>query len=246
MAWYLASTALQPRSSCGSIIGHGHWWTTALRLSATHPPPRWLLNLAHFLVSAAAGQPQSSLDTQPGTEIPQDYNVHNLPPSHGAPPLGGLPAPAEDLCDLPTAPHAAGFAGDSVADLPTPPGFGTAPAGASPDDLDDLPAPPRAAVQPAAGSSASMPAASAGPRFRPGSRVLWQGDGGEAEPGTVGKVDVSVSGARYKVALKSRILDVLDEELAPNISAGGRVVYVAAIGARPVGAMVVAMDPLSW
>uniref|UniRef100_A0A383WE14 Vta1/callose synthase N-terminal domain-containing protein n=1 Tax=Tetradesmus obliquus TaxID=3088 RepID=A0A383WE14_TETOB len=122
----------------------------------------------------------------------------------------------------------------------------------STDDFLALPKPP-STVPPAGSTGLLAPAAAAGPRFRPGSRV-WccppGSGGGPPEEGTVGMVLSPAGGpggqAMYKVALRDRLAEVSDSQMAPAVTAGARLLYVATYGDAPIGGSVIAAKVDSW
>eukprot|EP00775_Hariotina_reticulata_P010309 gene10309-10468_t len=126
----------------------------------------------------------------------------------------------------------------------------------STDDFLSLPKPP--STVPPAGSTGLMPAAAAaGPRYRPGSKV-WvvpsscspDGLSSKPEEGTVGMVVAAAGGpggqAVYKVALRDRLEELTDGQLAPAVAEGGRLLFVSGIGQTPEPASVIAFNRDSW
>ncbi|KAF6254768.1 Vta1 like-domain-containing protein [Scenedesmus sp. NREL 46B-D3] len=121
------------------------------------------------------------------------------------------------------------------------------------DDFLSLPKPP-STIPPAGSTGLLAPAAAAaGLRFRPGSRV-WccapGSEGGAPEEGTVGLVLSPEGGpggqAVYKVALRDRLEELCDSQMAPAVTAGARILYVASFGDPPVAGSVIAAKVDSW
>ncbi|WIA28963.1 hypothetical protein OEZ86_011498 [Tetradesmus obliquus] len=142
--------------------------------------------------------------------------------------------------------------GEQQGPPPDAPGSNLDSIASSTDDFLALPKPP-STVPPAGSTGLLAPAAAAGPRFRPGSRV-WccppGSEGGPPEEGTVGMVLSPAGGpggqAVYKVALRDRLAEVSDSQMAPAVAAGARLLYVATYGDAPVGGSVLAAKVDSW
>mmetsp|Transcript_22793 Transcript_22793/g.49951 ORF Transcript_22793/g.49951 Transcript_22793/m.49951 type:complete len:352 (-) Transcript_22793:453-1508(-) len=120
---------------------------------------------------------------------------------------------------------------------------------------DSLPQAPSAAVPPGAYGAlppmGSWSAAPPPPRFGPGSQVLYKevmGRGEEPQVGTVGQVYVGGGGEnRYKVALRSRLVDAIDPELSANITAEGQRLAVMQVpGGALQPATAVLMNDITW
>jgi hypothetical protein len=115
------------------------------------------------------------------------------------------------------------------------------------DAFLDLPPPPthEPSLGPGgAAASALQPqapavAASLGPRFYVGCKVVVLLPGGRLERGTVGQVvSVAPPDPRYKVAFKEAILEVADSQCAADLVPGARVEVVEGPGGLPQGATV--------
>eukprot|EP00879_Flechtneria_rotunda_P007323 GHRR01007682.1.p1 GENE.GHRR01007682.1~~GHRR01007682.1.p1 ORF type:complete len:432 (+),score=152.84 GHRR01007682.1:237-1532(+) len=158
------------------------------------------------------------------------------------PDADGLPLPPPPPPGPPTA------AGSAPATAHT--SYPTDSVTSSTDEFLGLPSPP--STVPSAGSTGLLaPAAAAGPRYRPGSRV-WCciADASAPEEGTVGML-IDPAGGRggqavYKVALRDRLAELSDSQLAPAAGEGARVLFVAAHGEMPVHGSVLAAAVESW
>lgn len=107
---------------------------------------------------------------------------------------------------------------------------------------NDMPgAPGRAGA--AAPSFPSEQQAQTAPRFRAGSRVLYDNDGLPVK-GTVAKPNATGEGSDYMVALSDRIVTAPEASLAPDLEAGDTVLYKAKGEAAP--ATVVGVDASMW
>jgi hypothetical protein len=112
------------------------------------------------------------------------------------------------------------------------------------DAFLDLPPPPthEPSLGAAAAAAVTQPpavAASLGPRFYVGCKVVVLLPGARLERGTVGQVvSVAPPNPRYKVALREAIVEVADSQCAADVAPGARVEVVEAPGGPPQGATV--------
>ncbi|DBA72821.1 TPA: hypothetical protein ACH3X2_010206 [Trebouxia sp. C0005] len=95
----------------------------------------------------------------------------------------------------------------------------------------------------AAPSFPSDQQAQTAPRFRAGSRVLYDNNGLPVK-GTVAKPNATGEGSDHMVALSDRIVTAPEASLAPDLEAGDSVLYRAEGEERP--ATVVGMDASMW
>ncbi|DBB04697.1 TPA: hypothetical protein ACH3X1_012751 [Trebouxia sp. C0004] len=107
---------------------------------------------------------------------------------------------------------------------------------------NDMPAAPGRGDS-AAPSFPSDEQAQTAPRFRAGSRVLYN-NAGLSVKGTVAKPNATGQGSDYMVALSDRIVTAPDASLAPDLEAGDSVLYQAKGEETP--ATVVGMDASVW
>jgi hypothetical protein len=159
----------------------------------------------------------------------------SAPPGSNGPPPGAMPPSArfpgdeeEEDHGLPSPPS----------HLPSPPLHMPSPPSASALARGPLP-PPLAATYQHGGFA----------RFRAGSRVLFL-DSGEQhpEPGTVGQALPGPSECKYKVALRDRLVDAHDSQLAPNVAEGELLAYYGpeGPGGLPMQARTLLVDDSSW
>ncbi|WIA08906.1 hypothetical protein OEZ85_008325 [Tetradesmus obliquus] len=172
------------------------------------------------------------------------------PPDAGTAVPGGAAGGSGDMFSGPA--YEQSTPGEQQGPPPDAPGSNLDSIASSTDDFLALPKPP-STVPPAGSTGLLAPAAAAGPRFRPGSRV-WccppGSGGGTPEEGTVGMVLSPAGGpggqAMYKVALRDRLAEVSDSQMAPAVTAGARLLYVATYGDAPIGGSVIAAKVDSW
>ncbi|KAL0054499.1 hypothetical protein WJX82_009819 [Trebouxia sp. C0006] len=134
-------------------------------------------------------------------------------------------APGDDFCANSAASGDMGMPSVSQSqngnDMPAAPGRGDAAAPSFPSDQQ----------------------AQTAPRFRAGSRILYNRDGLPVK-GTVAKPNATGEGSDYMVALSDRIVTAPEASLAPDLEAGDSVLYQAKGEEAP--ATVVGMDASMW